>query len=131
MLLFDRKRKLLRFYEAKHFSNKEIWSKQGTVPKVITQVDRYKKQIEVKKDEIISGYSNYIDIVNSLFKLNLEKPIDIDSEVSLLVFGFDKDQLQGRFRSLFEQNIQSGKIKYYAIGNPDNLEILTMWNKCN
>ena len=98
---------------------------------MITQVDRYKKQIEVKKDEIISGYSNYIDIVNSLFKLNLEKPIDIDSEVSLLVFGFDKDQLQGRFRSLFEQNIQSGKIKYYAIGNPDNLEILTMWNKCN
>jgi hypothetical protein len=74
LLIFNKKEKTLRFYEAKHFSNSEIWTKEGNEPKVQKQIDRYNSQIKNNETEIIEEYSKYIDALNSLFELYLDKP---------------------------------------------------------
>lgn len=121
---------MLRFYEVKHFSNSEIWAKPGSEPKVAGQVARYKKQIEKNEAEIITQYQNYVEIVNKVFEVNVRLPQKIDHNVPVLVFGFDRDQLQGRFKTLFEGNLK-GKISYYAIGDVSKIKINNMWNACN
>lgn len=121
---------MLRFYEAKHFSNSEIWAKLGLLPKVPNQVVRYKKQIEDNEINIITQYQNYIKIVNEIFGLDVVVPQNVDHNVPVLVFGFDRDQQQGRFKKLFEGNLK-GKISYYAIGDVSKININTMWNACN
>ena len=98
ILLFDRRKKQLIFCEAKHYSNKEIWSQKGSSPDVVGQVQRYVKQIGAKGDVILREYGSYVDAVNKLFALNLPCPESIERNVVLMVFGFDKDQLSGRFR---------------------------------
>ena len=130
LLLFNNG--VLRFYEAKHFSNSEIWAKPGSMPRVAGQVARYKKQIEKKENEtaIIKQYQNYVDIVNKVFDLNVSLPQKVDHNVPVLVFGFDRDQLQGRFKTLFEGNLK-GSISYYAIGDVSKIKINNMWNACN
>lgn len=47
------KRNSLVFWEAKHFSNQDIF---GEKPKVIQQMERYRKQIAARKDEIVRAY---------------------------------------------------------------------------
>ena len=52
LLLFNQAERCLRFYEAKHFSNNDIWSREGTKPKAIEQIRRYENQIRQKQDEM-------------------------------------------------------------------------------
>jgi hypothetical protein len=129
LLLYNKKEKCLRFYEAKHFSNKEIWAKVGHRPQVVEQVARYEAQINQSSAEIIEAYTQYIQIVNDLFDLELEPPKMLDMEVVLLIFGFDRDQQQGRFRTLLEADGSLKDIKYYAIGNEAQVEIKNLWGR--
>lgn len=123
LLLYNNKTKCLRFYEAKHFSNREIW---GTEPKVIKQIKRYKDQIECSKKDIINAYVDYINIVNELFNLNLNKPEAIDTDVTLLIFGFDDDQLKRSLENQKKYFTDKG-VKIYAIGGIKGLNIETLW----
>jgi len=132
LLLLNKKEKRLRFYEVKDFSNKDIWSKKGTKPRVVGQIKRYKVQIGKNEGKIIDQYSSYINIVSELFGLELKKPEYVDREVCLLIFGFDIDQLQGRLKTLLEQDGSLKDIKYYRRGNVSGLKDLTVvWNRCN
>jgi len=132
LLLLNKKEKRLRFYEVKDFSNKDIWSKKGTKPRVVGQIKRYKGQIGKNEGKIIDQYSSYINIVSELFGLELKKPEYVDREVCLLIFGFDIDQLQGRLKTLLEQDGSLKDIKYYRRGNVSGLKDLTVvWNRCN
>lgn len=45
----------LVFYEAKHFSNSEIRSRN--IPKVFAQIDRYEKALIQHKNEILNSYN--------------------------------------------------------------------------
>lgn len=124
LLLFNKYTKTLQFVEAKHFSNNEIWSK--TVPKVISQIKRYESQLSKRKAEILSEYIDYIRIVNRLFDIELPEPEELDDNVTLLIFGFDNDQKNGRLKKLILQNKEYAGINNYSIGNikkvvPDNL----------
>lgn len=129
ILLFDKRKKQLIFCEAKHYSNKEIWSQKGSSPDVVGQVQRYVKQIGAKGDVILEEYGNYVDAVNKLLALNLPCPESIEQNVVLMVFGFDKDQLSGRFTELFKTNMPKD-IRYYAIGNVASLKIENVFKKC-
>lgn len=130
LLLFNKREKRLRFYEAKHFSNKEIWAATGKKPKVITgQISRYNRQICSDQDNIIGQYSRYLDIVAELFEVRLEKPISVDPTVGLLVFGYDKDQSDGRLKALLKKDGSLEGVKYYCKGNVSSLNILNMWKK--
>jgi hypothetical protein len=128
LLLFNKKTQCLKFYEAKYFSNSELWSRANTRPRVIAQIHRYESQIDRNKSNILKQYENYVNLVNDLYQCNLPCPKDIDNNVVLLVFGFDSDQRQGRLRELLLKDNSLKEIKYYFIGNVSNLNILNMWN---
>lgn len=124
ILLFNKDSKILQFVEAKHFSNSEIWSR--TTPKVISQIKRYESQLLKRKNKILAEYIDYIKIINRIFGMELPDPVEVDNNVTLLIFGFDNDQKNGRLKKLITQNKEYTGTKNYAIGNikkvvPDNL----------
>lgn len=130
ILLLNKDKNKLIFCEAKHYSNKEIWSR-GT-PKVVEQIQRYKDQIKDKGGMIIDQYSKYTKTVNMLFSLELPEPTSISERVLLIVFGFDRDQLDGRFTMLFKGNDNILKsLEYYPIGNVASLKLENVDKKCN
>ncbi|MCD4669512.1 MAG: hypothetical protein K8S14_03605 [Actinomycetia bacterium] len=125
ILLYNKGSKTLQFVEAKHFSNKEIWSR--TVPKVIGQIKRYESQIAKRKSEILLEYAEYIRIVNGIFGISLSGPTDIDDKVTLLIFGFDNDQKNGRLKKLITKNPAYSRIQNYSIGNINKIVTENLW----
>jgi hypothetical protein len=76
ILLFNKETRTLKFIEAKHYSNPEIWS-TGT-PEVIGQIKRYEDQIKQKKEtEIIPAFNEYVTRINEIFGSSLPYPIDV------------------------------------------------------
>ena len=126
ILLYNKDSKTLQFVEAKHFSNKEIWSK--TTPKVISQIKRYESQIAKRKSEILLEYTEYVKIVNAIFAISLPEPTDIEDNVTLLVFGFDNDQKNGRLKKLITKNPAYSGIQNYSIGNIKQIITENLWN---
>jgi hypothetical protein len=111
ILLLNKMTQKIRFYEAKHYSNSELWSQEGTSPRVISQIKRYEEQIEQEGTDILSQYHNY---------------------VTLLVFGYDRDQQKGRMQKLLLEDESLSGIQHYFIGNISAVKINNMWNtaKC-
>ena len=125
ILLYNKGSKTLQFVEAKHFSNKEIWSR--TTPKVISQIKKYESQIAKRKSEILFEYTEYIKIVNGMFDISLPEPTNIEDKVILLVFGFDNDQKNGRLKKLITKNKEYSGIKNYSIGNIKQVVPGNLW----
>jgi hypothetical protein len=124
ILLLDKNKKTLEFVEAKHFSNSEIWSSK--TPKVIGQIRKYQNQISSKKADILSAYTHYTMCLNKIFDIDLPIPIDITPNVMLLIFGFDKNQKDGRLKELITENttIYEG-INCFAKGDVSKID---KWN---
>ena len=127
LVLLNKSTMTLQFVEAKHFSNKEILSE--TTPKVLSQLERYESQILHRKKEIISEYGKLVRSLNRIFGLTLPEPIDFDPKVTLLIFGFDDDQKNGRLRKRVIENPQYKGIKVYAIGKIKDVKPENIWNK--
>ncbi|MBZ0203944.1 MAG: hypothetical protein K8I03_13075 [Ignavibacteria bacterium] len=125
-ILLNKSTRTLQFIEAKHFSNKEIWS--VSTPKVINQLQRYEKQIKKRKTEILSEYAEYVRILNRLFGISLPEPIDLDPKVTLLIFGFDNDQKTGRLKTLIHESLEYRGVKKYFIGNIKKVNPVNIWN---
>jgi len=128
ILLLDIENEKLFFVEAKHFSNKELWS--TTTPDVINQIEKYEQHIKNEKTIILNKYKQNIELLNKLFEEDLKKklpqPKDIDDNVILLVFGFDKDQRDGRLTDLILNKKEYKGKKIYCVGNakeitPENI----------
>ena len=102
ILLFNKDTKELQFVEAKHYSNKEIWS--SNIPQVINQISRYENQILNRKKAILIEYKEHIKTLNQLFNTSLRTPKSILEKVTLLIFGFDHDQQNGRLKNLIKSN---------------------------
>lgn len=129
LLLLNKTEKKLRFYEAKHYSNSEIWSKAGSSPRVVKQISKYNKQVKKRETQIINAYNGYIKLVNTLFDLRLGIIEKIDPNVYLLIFGFDGDQLKGRFDNLIKEDKSLKGIYVYPIGSVSSLSKDNLW-KC-
>jgi len=125
ILLYNKDYRTLQFVEAKHFSNKEIWSR--TTPKVISQIKRYESQVARRKAEILSEYTEYVKIVNGIFDISLPAPTNIEDKVTLLIFGFDNDQKNGRLKNLITKNKEYTGIKNYSIGNIKQVVPGNLW----
>ena len=132
ILLFNKTTQQLRFCEAKHYSNSDLWAVEGTSPRAASQIQRYEEQIQGEGKGILSAYCNYIRIVNDLFRCGLPEPKRIDDQVTLLVFGYDRDQQKGRMQELLLDDGSLAGIKHYFIGNISALNIGNMWKavKC-
>lgn len=127
LLLYKKDSRVLQFVEAKHYSNKEIWSNK--IPKVIEQIKRYEAQVAQRKKQILSEYSEYVKTIYSLFNISLPVPIDIEKKVILLIFGFDRDQQNGRLKKLITGNPAYSGIKNYSIGNIKQIVIENLWKE--
>lgn len=122
LLLYNRKEKALCFFEAKHYSNKELWSMPNTSPPIVKQLQRYNDQLAVRHEEILREYKNYVAIARQLFELptqTLPEPVSLKREVVLLVFGFDNDQKKRLGKLLIEDSSLAG-LRYRFIGKPKN-----------
>lgn len=128
IVLYDNQSGELKFVEAKHYSNKELWAQEGNKPEVVTkQIPAYEKKIAESNADIVEAYSNYIDHLNALFGLNLNKPQTISSTVGLYMFGFDASQKE-RTERLLKQDGSLENIKHYFLGDPKQINIKTLWN---
>ena len=125
LLLFNKETKTLQFVEAKHISNTEIWS--TPTPKVISQVKRYEEQIKLKETEILKRYEKHINSLNHIFNKTLPIPEKIDSKVTLLIFGFDTNQLNGRIDGLIKKNPAYKGLSVYLKGGPKSIGLKTLW----
>lgn len=123
-LLFDKKSLTLKFVEAKHYSNKEIWS--NTRPKVIGQIIKYEDQIKNNIKDIIPAYKKYIEAINSIFNLSLPFPVKVEKEVALLIFGFDKDQKKGRLQKLILKKLEFKGFQVFC--KQDKIKPSSIWN---
>ena len=105
---------VLKFFEAKHFKNGELRTKNDQDPDVVNQLKKYKRLLNKHKPDIINSY---IEVCRDLVKLNgfkkkneslyfqLEsvnrnsKQLSIDVKPKLIVYGFDKDQRDGSWKA--------------------------------
>ena len=127
LLLFNKAERCLQFFEAKHFGNQELWSRAGSQPKVISQIQRYNEQLKTRNEEILQAYKDYAHTVRELFGLSEESmpnPVSLEKDVVLLVFGFDSLQKEKLKELLIEDGSLNG-IRYRFIGKPENAE--QMW----
>ena len=115
ILLFDTASRQLCFCEAKHFSNGELWSQSGTKPAVCKQIASYHDTIAKNYDTILSQYQNYVRCFNQLFQAELPLPEEIFPKAGLLIFGFDKNQLN-KIKALLENDGSLDGIHYYTVG---------------
>ena len=127
LLLFNKEKKSLQFFEAKHYSNRDLWSQSS--PPILDQIDRYTQQITSKKMEIIREYKKYIQVLNTMFSIDLPSPESIEEKVKLLIFGFDKDQRDGRLKTKITQNPYYKDVDLYAIGESKRATISKLWRK--
>lgn len=129
ILLYNIRERELLFVEAKHFTNKEIWS--NDVPDVVGQVNRYNKEIEQRYSEILKVYNEYINDLNNLFKDELKQPLPtpekINNKCGLVIFGFDTNQRDGRLTET-KQKIENENIKVYTIGDESKINVKTLYN---
>lgn len=120
LLLYKRSSRTLCFFEVKHFSNKELWSRASTTPPVVDQLKRYNAQIAARGQEIVSAYKTYIGVARDLFGLtpdDLPDPEALEKEAVLLVFGFDNDQ-KNRLNKLLIGDGSLDGFSYRCMGNP-------------
>ena len=126
ILIYDKIKRQLKFVEAKHYSNSEIWS--NGVPKVVAQIDRYENQIKAKKQDIINNYNTYISNINQLFGLNIQPIIEIDNKVILMIFGFDRSQRIDRLKNVILGNSAYKPFEIYLIGDVKKIDVNNIRN---
>jgi hypothetical protein len=125
VLLYNKSERRLRFVEAKHYSNNEIWSTQ--TPEVIDQINRYQGQIANNTPSILSEYITYLNDINSLFSLQLSVPASIDPQVELFLFGFDKDERDGKLKTFVKDKPEYANIKGFLTGGTTNINMESFW----
>lgn len=127
LLFFNKTTKTLLFVEAKRYSNKEFCLLENGKNKVFNQINRYKNEIEKRKDEIIEQYSNYIKELNTLFDLNLPEPDNISLDVGLLIFDFNDEQKTKIPKSIIEKN-DLGDVPLHTVNTMLNVDIEKLYN---
>lgn len=126
----------LVFWEAKHFSNSELFN-----DKILNQLAAYEKQLQAREDQLLTAFQNVCAFHLSLSRLrknlgfdgatddHLEMleglasgslPLNVVKEPSLFVFGFDSDQKKGRWKARkqhIEAVIGKDKKRLRDVGN--------------
>ena len=129
VLLFNTVTATLGFVEAKLFSNPEIWADTKHTPPIAKQLVGYREQIEEKYDRILAQYKAYVQLANHCFGTSLPEPTRIESDVSLLIFGFDAAQRDSRLKNHLNAHAAFNSISSYAIGDIRAINLKTLWNK--
>jgi len=112
---------VLKFFEAKHFKNKELRAQKDAVPAVVNQLTEYEELLDTHKEDINDSYSRVWSILSKLhgFKERNEnrfsqlesvkrnwKPLSVDTKPKLVVFGFDEDQRDGNVWKMHRRKLK-------------------------
>jgi len=123
----------LVFYEAKHFSNKELRAGRNGVPPVVEQVRKYERLIQRHEKGIRNSYRRVCQNLNALRGIprveivrcaaENEAPLIVSHEPRLVVFGFDDDQKKGMAWSPHRKALLEafGETRVLLRGNPAGL----------
>ncbi len=121
LLIFDKDERSLHFFEAKHFSNSELWSSAGTKPPVVNQIGRYNARLREKEEWVINRYRERVLHARELFGIeaaDLPLPERLDKETVLFLFGYDAIQFS-RIRKLL---IDDGSLKGLRFRSKGHIE---------
>ncbi len=129
----------LVFYEAKHFSNKELRAEEGREAKVIGQLDGYSGLLEKNKGQLEECYQRVCENLRCIKGLAgrhpqrhdmlvrvLDEGLRVDPKPRLVVFGFDQDQQRGawkRHRERLAQSFQEKERRIRGWGNPADVRL--------
>ena len=132
LLLFDTESGILRFFEAKDFSNGEIRANQDKDPRIVKQMHRYERQlnrVHVQR-EILKGYEAHVEVINKLFRPEkpLPEPQGVDPIPRLLVFGFDMAQLTAKLKKEVKRLEECYGYSIYAIGDIKQVNAGTLFS---
>lgn len=122
IVLYNNKSREIRVFEAKHFSNNELWS--NNEPRVIEQIQRYENVIKDREKEIISAYTQQIEIMNNLFSKSYEAPKTICKRMGLLIFGFDTNQM-----TKITEQYKKRNVSIYKIGDVKKISASTLYKR--
>jgi len=128
----------LLFWEAKLFTNKELWAKGENDPPVIEQVTRYRDKLQQHRDEVLQSYRKVAENLVEIGRWNgeIRKPGKLVEEVAngaplvldetpfvgLVVFEFDAAQRDNdRWRK--NRDKLSKKLPLMAAGDPKHLRL--------
>lgn len=110
----------LVFFEAKHFSNGGLRAKNGQ-PAVLTQIERYGGLLNRHAATVLESYQQMFSSLLCMKGANVrnpardrlmqmvasgEKPLELDPDPRLVVFGFDADQKAGPYWSVHLQKLK-------------------------
>ncbi|MCX7098572.1 MAG: hypothetical protein NTV43_11790 [Methylococcales bacterium] len=121
---------LLRFFEAKIYSNKELKAEPSRKIKVISQLNRYHHILENQNADILSAYKKLIrnaaDIKGKNILGNILEnypdinTLKIDPVPRLVIFGYDDDQKKGEnFKKHMDAlRAELGKSRLLLKGDP-------------
>ena len=73
-------------FEAKHFSNGEVWAQEGHKPRVVSQIEGYNDLIKSQATRIVADYTLYIEKLDETLHLSLPAQTKVDQECRLFVF---------------------------------------------
>ena len=123
------------FYEAKRFANrKELRADQGRTPSVVGQIRKYEQLLEANRAKIAERYECVCRNLTALHGMRERhpdrhemllsiagKPLEIDPQPRLVVFGFDKDQKNGKAWEVHRNKLieMLGKKMVLLRGNSD------------
>ncbi|MDP3151464.1 MAG: hypothetical protein Q8N23_02260 [Archangium sp.] len=125
----------LIFFEAKHFTNKELRSSRPAPP-VFEQLERYEEDLVHYSGQIKETYqrvaSNLLALTGKiqtnderrgLLEKTVEK-LEIDTRPQLLVFGFDDDQKKGDAWARHSAKLEAHfKGRYHVRGDPSGFRL--------
>jgi hypothetical protein len=130
----------LHFWEAKHYSNGELWASGNTLPPVVGQVSRYKELIKKYRNDILKSYrtvaNNLVEIAKmtgreeQLSKLirrvaaGAELVADEPPEVGVAIFGFGKADGAGCRHKRMIEKLQGEGLAVAARGEARGMKLI-------
>lgn len=122
------------FFEAKRFADHgALRAEKGRIPNVVEQIDRYSKLLRDNSQKVVESYGRICANLLSLHGMEERhperhamlqriagKPLSIDPEPKLVVFGFDSDQRNGPAWKPHRKRLVDllGKERVLLKGNP-------------
>jgi ribonuclease J len=121
---------VLRFFEAKLLSNKELRSSTGA-PEVIGQLRQYQNWVEKNQSTVREAFEDVLKLYRTLagefFRKRIEcvpSIINVQCAPTLLIFGFNRVQAKHELPSLTarlqEHGLNPGNV--VTVGKPENVE---------
>jgi hypothetical protein len=130
----------LRFWEAKHYLNAELWGPSGTSPPVVDQVSDYRKLVEKYCNDLLRSYRVVAENLVEIAKMAGRKDklselivpvaegeeffLDTPPNIGVVIFGFSGADKASSRHKLMEKNLRdSAGLKLKLAGQAKKIRL--------